>query len=95
MNHQTGAHIQSAILQYCKKHCKGTVVAYNIEVASERGVPDLLCCVNGRFVGIKVKGYGDIVKPIQVAQAARIIEAGGEAFVVKSLDEFKEVLKGL
>ena len=95
--HKTGKVIQTAILDYVRNHKytelgfrKGSVLTYKIEVANERGVPDLLCCVNGCFVGIEIKGRGDKITAIQVAQAERIITAKGESYVVKSLEEFKE-----
>lgn len=91
--HKTGSQIQSAILSYIKEHCKGFVVAYKVEIASERGVPDLLFCINGKFIGIEVKGTGDHLTAIQAAQAKRIYEAGGKAFVVKSLEDFKNIIK--
>jgi len=65
-------------------------LAYKIEVANERGVPDLLCCVKGHFVGIEIKGRGDKITAIQVAQAERIITARGNSYVVKSLEDFKK-----
>lgn len=93
--YKTGSQIQSAILDYVRHKCGKNVLAYKVEIASERGVPDLLCCIDGTFVGIEIKGHGDQIKPIQTAQAARIITAGGECFVVRSLDEFKQILTRL
>lgn len=97
--HKTGQQIQSTILQYIRQHKytelglpKESVLAYKVELANERGVPDVLCCVDGVFVGIEIKGYGDRITAIQTAQAERIIKAGGECFVVKSLEEFKQIL---
>ncbi len=89
---KTGSQIQSAILDYVRHKTNGRILAYKVEIASERGVPDLLCCINGRFVGIEIKGASDSITPIQVAQAARIITAGGKCHVVKSLNDFKQVL---
>ena len=97
---KTGQAIQADILAYVRQHKyvaiglpKGSVLAYKVEIASERGVPDLLMCINGRFVGVEIKGHGDTIKPIQVAQAVRIRTAGGDSFVVKSLRDFKDYLE--
>jgi len=97
---RTGKQIQSAILNYIRQHeytelglLKGSCLAYKVEIANERGVPDLLCCINGRFCGIEIKGSSDTTKPIQAAQMKRIHIAGGSAFVVESLEDFKHAIK--
>lgn len=83
--------IQSAILQYAKH--TPFVVAYNIVKASERGVPDILCCINGKFVGVEVKGDGDRLSASQTEQIKRINTANGTAYVVGSLNDFKKVME--
>ena len=52
--------------------------------ASERGCPDILACVRGRFWGIEIKSGSDKLKPHQHEQLCRIIEAGGVGMVVAS-----------
>lgn len=59
------------------------------------GTPDLLCCVNGMFVGIEVKKpKGGIVSELQKFKIKEIQNSGGIAFVANSLEvvkrEFKE-----
>jgi len=90
--HKTGQQIQSAILKYVRERCKGFIVAYKVEIANERGVPDLLLCVRGKFVAAEIKGHGDRVTPIQLAQMKRIENAGGKARVIDSLDDFKRFI---
>ena len=87
---QSGKAIQAAVLAYCAS--RDDIAAYNIVAASVRGVPDVLACVRGRFVAVEVKGRGDTLKPIQAAQIERIKAAGGRAFVVESVQEFKEII---
>lgn len=100
--HRTGQQIQSTILKYVRQHKytelglpKNSVLAYKVEIANERGVPDLLCCVQAKFVAVEIKGSGDRIIPIQTAQAKRIILAGGEWYVVKSLGDFKNRLQNI
>lgn len=58
------------------------------------GIPDILACINGRFVAIEVKrSKGGIVSPLQKAQIAKIKENGGIAGVASSMEEFLEILK--
>lgn len=58
------------------------------------GIPDILACINGKFVAIEVKrSKGGIVSPLQKAQIQKIKENGGIAGVANSMDEFLEILK--
>lgn len=53
------------------------------------GLPDLICCVRGVFVGLEVKmpeSRGEVSK-IQTHRHAEIRAAGGEAHVVCSVRE--------
>jgi Holliday junction resolvase len=47
------------------------------------GIPDVLCCVRGRFIGLECKAT-DKEKPtkIQVYEMGKIEKSGGETFVV-------------
>ena len=58
------------------------------------GIPDILACINGKFVAIEVKrSKGGIVSPLQKAQIQKIKENGGIAGVASSMEEFLEILK--
>lgn len=58
------------------------------------GIPDILACVNGKFVAIEVKRTkGGVVSPLQKAQIQKIKENGGIAGVASTMDEFLEILK--
>lgn len=56
---------------------------------SKAGTPDIIACVNGRFVAIEVKKPGGVVSELQRAHIKLIHQAGGEAFVSDSLEETK------
>lgn len=51
------------------------------------GCPDILCCVNGRFVGIEVKTAKGKLTDAQVACHAQIEACGGIVFVARSVDD--------
>jgi len=57
------------------------------------GIPDIIICHKGRFVGLECKAKGR--KPTLLQQVAinKITKAGGIAVVVYCLDEVKELLK--
>lgn len=58
------------------------------------GIPDILACVNGKFVAIEVKRTkGGVVSPLQKAQIQKIKENGGIAGVASTMEEFLEILK--
>lgn len=57
------------------------------------GVPDIIGCINGRFVGIEVKRPGGVVSKLQEYHIAQINKTGGAAFVAYSLDDVKENLR--
>lgn len=58
------------------------------------GIPDILACINGKFVAIEVKrSKGGIVSPLQKAQIEMIKKNGGIAGVASSMEEFLEILK--
>ena len=46
------------------------------------GVPDIIACVNGRFVGIECKAGNNKPTTLQEREIKLIIESGGVAFVV-------------
>lgn len=47
------------------------------------GIPDFVCCVSGRFIGIECKaGAGKRPTDLQMMQASRIEVAGGRWFLV-------------
>lgn len=64
---------------------------------TKTGVPDILACVNGHFVGIEVKAQNGKPSELQLYNVKKIRESGGLAFVVypSGWDELKEILTSL
>lgn len=57
------------------------------------GTPDILACVNGRFVGIEVKKpKGGKISALQRHKIKHIQNAGGVAFVARSVNDVKQEL---
>lgn len=46
------------------------------------GVPDIVCCLRGRFIGIECKAEGGKVTDLQKVEAGRIKDAGGYCVVI-------------
>jgi len=60
----------------------------------QRGVPDIICCVNGSFVALEVKrpGMGRLTE-LQALTIERIRDAGGVAEMVTSVEEAAAVIE--
>lgn len=61
------------------------------------GVPDILACVNGHFVGIEVKAQNGTPSQLQLLNVQKIRESGGYAMIVypSAWEEFKGFLEDL
>lgn len=56
-----------------------------------KGVPDVILVLDGVFVGLEVKTRSGRQNEAQAAFEKRVKEAGGRYYVVRSLDEVKEL----
>ena len=59
------------------------------------GIPDITACINGQFVGIEVKVKTNKASKTQIAIGAKIIDAKGLFWVVRSMKELKENLDNI
>lgn len=59
------------------------------------GVPDVICCYKGRFIGIEAKAGKGTTTALQDRELRLIKEAGGVSLVVNenNIDELKQVLE--
>jgi hypothetical protein len=59
------------------------------------GVPDIICCLNGNFIGIECKAGDNKPTALQYKNLEEIQAAGGFAFVVNedNIDSLERVLK--
>ena len=57
------------------------------------GIPDIIACVNGRFVAFEVKTASGKATKLQEATIKKILNVGGVAAVVRSVDEVKVILE--
>jgi hypothetical protein len=59
----------------------------------ESGVPDLLVCWRGRFIGLEVKQPGKKPTPRQEHVLREVRRAGGVVEVVSSVEQVEKLLK--
>jgi Holliday junction resolvase len=86
--------IQRKILKYLEsKH----IYAVKVISASKAGVPDILCCFNGRFIAIEVKtpNTKHNTSELQKHNISKIIGSGGKALVAWELKQVEELIEGL
>lgn len=57
------------------------------------GIPDVICCIRGRFVAFEVKVPGNKPTALQASVHRKIRNAGGIVAVVCSVDDVKSVIK--
>jgi len=59
------------------------------------GLPDIICCIKGRFVAFEVKAASGRLTKLQEATMQKIKAAKGEAFKVTSVGDVKLILDAL
>ena len=59
------------------------------------GIPDIICCLNGRFVAFEVKMETGKLTKLQESMITKIKAAKGKAFMVTSVEEVKEIINHL
>lgn len=61
---------------------------------STAGIPDIICCYNGRFIAFEVKGPRGKTTKLQEKTIRDIQAAGGQAYVVRSVSEVQRIMEG-
>ena len=56
------------------------------------GIPDIICCYKGRFLGLEAKLPGGRLTALQKQELEKINRAGGIARRVESVDDVKAVI---
>lgn len=64
---------------------------------TKSGIPDLLVCCKGHFLGVELKATNGKPSELQLYNIEKIKEAGGIALVLypEDFDRFKEFVKNL
>ena len=61
----------------------------------KKGFPDIILCYRGTFIGLEVKTETGKQSKEQKWNQRKIIDNGGHYFIVRSLDDVKEILEKL
>ena len=71
---------------------KGEVYYEDARQIEPRGIPDLIVCYRGRFIGLECKVGKNEATVLQSLTIRRILRAGGYAMVVRSVEEVKQLI---
>jgi len=86
--------IENKIKNYLKS--KGAYyVKYHGNQYSQVGVPDILACYKGYFIGIEVKNEMGKTSPLQDINLKMINEAGGYGIVARSIKDIELVIQAI
>lgn len=86
--------IENKIKAYLKS--KGAYyVKYHGNQFSQVGVPDILACYKGYFIGIEVKNETGKTSPLQDVNIQQINNAGGWSFVARSVKDVADMLDSI
>ena len=91
---------ESKVKDKVKKILKEYGAYYAMPVASgygHAGIPDILACYKGRFLGIECKANGGKCTALQLSNLEQIERAGGMAYVIdeNNLGVLETVLKSI
>lgn len=86
--------IENKIKNYLKS-IGAYYVKYFGNAFSQVGVPDLLVCYKGKFIGLEVKNETNKTSPLQDVNIENIKRAGGLATVVRSVEDVKKVIDNI
>jgi len=64
---------------------------------SQSGIPDIIACINGHFVGIEVKAEDGHPSPLQIRNIDLIQRSKGYAYILypKDFEQFKTDMRAL
>ncbi len=94
MAHNNEGKIQTDIHDYIIGK-GGWVINESGSMTKRPGIPDLLACYKGRFLGIEVKTPSGVVSKAQGINCRAIQRAGGLTLAPRSLDDVKRWFKSI
>ena len=87
--------ITNQILKYLKNLPECFAFKEHGGLYNTSGIPDIIVCYSGKFVAFEVKTEKGKLSKLQEITIEKIRNAKGMAFKVTSLEEVKEILKGV
>lgn len=87
--------LQSSCLKWLKENHRRDVVVANIHGGgwTAKGFPDLICCINGRYVAFELKVGRNGMQSDQRIWRERIRQCGGLHYTPYTLAEFVDIVE--
>ena len=85
--------LKQVIKEFERLREKGIEVWYTKTHGEPSGIPDIIACINGRFVAIELKTSLGRLRECQKVQIRKIHNAGGLVVVLRDIKEMKKLLK--
>lgn len=89
---------ESKLQDKCIEYLKSQGI-YHINIfgsgRTAKGAPDLICCINGRFVAFELKVEDNEMQPDQVIHKRRIERNGGIHYCPRSIGKFVEIVENI
>lgn len=86
--------LQDSVIAYMKQQGIYCIKVYG-SGRTAKGAPDLLCCVNGKFVAMELKVDGNEMQSDQRIHKKRIEASGGLHYEVRSLGQAVAIVEKL
>lgn len=89
---------ESKLQQECVKYLKSKGIYYiNLHGGGwgAKGAPDLITCINGKFVAFELKVGDNDMQPDQRIHRRKILRNGGQHYCPRTLDEFVTIVEGV
>ena len=86
--------LQSKVIKYLKSKKIYYLNLYG-DSMSGKGKPDIIACINGKFVAFELKVGNNNMQADQIIHKKRIVKSGGLHFSPYTLDEFIQTVEGL
>lgn len=85
-----GNPLQPAVVDVLEKEFDAVVI--NLVSGSKAGYSDIIACIKGKFYGFEVKWRNDTPKELQKTRINQIIDAGGSAYFIRSVQQVRDIL---
>ena len=80
--------LKKKVIDYLKKN---SVYFFKTIASNRAGIPDIICCVNGKFKAIELKTTSK-QSDLQKLEQVKIEKSGGQYLLLYHTDNWKEIL---
>ena len=87
--------LQTKLIYVLKKTFGEHIWFSKISDRYNRGIPDIVGCINGKFFGLELKATKGKPTLLQMYTMDKINEAGGKACIVRTVAEGLETIKSI